>query len=106
MRSQGYARSNVGLEAHHFYKDAIVKRIKEYIDGKPVYETVTWGGHSAFCEKCRGVDLENSATFINACAEGSPLLMEKLVALQAPFEAEKKRRVLEWAKKAGVFKIK
>jgi hypothetical protein len=57
------------------------------------------------CEQCKGVDLAKPATFAMACAEGSPLLMEELVKIQAPAEREKKEKVREWAKKAGVFKM-
>jgi hypothetical protein len=83
-----------------------MRRLIAYEFGKPVYKNVTWSDHLDGCEQCKGVDLSKTATFATACAEGSPLLMEKLVEIQAPAEREKKRQVEEWAKKAGVFKIK
>ena len=64
---------------------------------------IFWGDHWPGCEKCREVDIEKSATFANACAQGSPLLMEELARRQAPKVAEKRKQEKEWAEKAGVF---
>ena len=73
--------------------------------GKEILVTVTWEDHEAHCTKCQQVILDKTATYALACAEGSPLLAEKAVELQRPAETERKRKVLEWAKAAGVFKI-
>lgn len=64
---------------------------------------VTWGDHWPGCDKCREVVIEKSATFANACAQGSPLLMEELAKRQAPAESAKRKAVEEWATKAGTF---
>lgn len=82
-----------------------MRRVIGYEFGKPIHQTVTWADHLDGCQKCKAVNLAKPGTFTLACAEGSPLLMEKLVVLQAPAEREKKQKVLEWAKKAGVFKL-
>jgi len=66
---------------------------------------VTWGDHWPGCEECRAVEIERSATFANACAQGSPLLIEELAKRQAPVATQKRKEVEEWAKKAGVFKM-
>ena len=74
------------------------------VSGKPFFETISWSDHRHGCEKCQSVDVERTATFVNACAEGSPLLMEYSASLQAPAQKEKEKTVREWAKRAGVFK--
>ena len=71
---------------------------------KENFINVYWGDHYPSCEKCREVDLEKSATFANACAEGSPLLAEEMIKRQRHLQQEKERAVRAWAKKAGVFK--
>ena len=80
------------------------RRLSEKKEGKYVYANIYWNDHAPQCEKCRSVDLDKSATFINACGEGAPLLAEECVKHQRPLQAEKDRQVREWAKKAGVFK--
>ena len=70
-----------------------------------VFVNVTWDDHIDDCAKCRTVDLNNTSSYVNACAEGSPLLMERAVEIQRPAQQEKARKVKEWAKAAGVFKI-
>ena len=75
-----------------------------YGDGKPYFKTITWSDHRACCAKCELVDLERTASFVLACAEGSPLLLEHTIRLQAPAQRERESKVREWAKKAGVFK--
>lgn len=67
--------------------------------------TRSWGDHWPSCERCREVSLEKSATFANACAEGSPLLMEELTKRQAPVEKQKRKEVEDWAKARGTFKM-
>ena len=83
-----------------------MKRTKLNEHGKEVTVIVLWGDHWPGCAKCREVSFEKTASFVNACAEGSALLSEELVKRQAPVEAKKKAEVLDWAKRAGVFKIK
>jgi hypothetical protein len=73
--------------------------------GKKTRVVVNWSDRSSLCHKCGKVDVTKPATFVNACALGSPLLMEKAVEIQAPVEKEKKKQVREWAKKMGVFKL-
>jgi len=51
------------------------------------------------------VDLEKTGSFVNACAQGSPLLMEHTVKMQIPAVKEKAKQVREWAKRAVVFKL-
>jgi hypothetical protein len=69
------------------------------------YEQVSWGDHYAACAKCREVDLEKPASFVNACGyPGAALLNEELTRRQAPVVREKMAAVREWARKAGVFK--
>lgn len=69
------------------------------------WKEVTWSDHYPACEKCRNVDLEVTATFVNACAyPGAALLNEELAKRQAPIVAQKRKEVREWAKKTGVFK--
>lgn len=75
------------------------------VNGKPIFETVTWGDHYPGCVKCREVDLDKSSSFVNACAQGSVLINEEMVKRQYPIVAAKRAEVLAWAKKAGVFKI-
>jgi hypothetical protein len=70
----------------------------------PEYKNVVWADHYPGCEKCRGVDLEKTASYVNACAEGSPLLMEELTKRQSPIVRQKAQEVKDWARKAGVFK--
>lgn len=66
---------------------------------------VKWGDHWPACEHCRTVDIDRSATFANACAQGSPLLMEELANRQAPVVRQKSAENKEWAKKAGTFVV-
>lgn len=75
----------------------------KFIDKDGDTRIVMWGDHWPACAKCREVDVAKSATFVNACAQGSPLLMEELARRQAPVEKEKRATVLEWARKVGVF---
>ena len=75
-------------------------------DGKPVFQTVKWEDHMPNCMRCQEVDPERTSSYIHACAQGSALLMELAVEKQRPAQREKDKAVLEWAKKAGVFKIK
>ena len=81
-----------------------MRRIKRTNEGV-VKVTVTWSDHRSECAKCQEVDIDKSATFVCACAEGSPLLMEHLVELRRPEGKRRAKEVLEWAKAAGVFKI-
>lgn len=83
-----------------------MKVIEKYVGGKPVFGQRFWGDHWPACEECRTVDLDKSASLANACAEGAPLLMEELAKRQAPVVRKKAAEVKEWAKKAGVFKLK
>ena len=76
----------------------------EKSDGTPEFVNVTWSDHRIKCAKCQTVDIERTATIANACAEGAPLLAEKLVDIQRPAQKEKAEAVRQWAKKAGVFK--
>lgn len=69
------------------------------------YVEVTWSDHRAGCPKCSEVDPDKPASFVKACAVGSPLLMEDLKERQAPVERQKQTEVKEWAKQAGVFKV-
>lgn len=79
--------------------------VKQEIGKEPEFQNVRWEDHIATCAKCNSVNVAKTATFVYACAEGSPLLMEHLVDVQRPAEKEKARIVKEWAKKAGVFKL-
>lgn len=81
-----------------------MKRITGYSGSTPEFTNIYWSDHASVCAKCRDVDVEQSATFVHACAEGSPLLMEELVKRQAPTVRASQAEVREWAKKAGVFK--
>lgn len=82
-----------------------MRRIKKYAeDGKPEYVQIVWSDHIMGCGKCRGVDVMKPASFVNACAEGSQLLMEELVKIRAPVQKKKAEEVRAWAKAAGVFK--
>lgn len=82
-----------------------MRRIIRDHAGRKVTVTVRWKDHRADCAKCQQVDESRTATFVLACAEGSPLLMEHLVKLRRPEVKRKQKEVLEWAKAAGVFKI-
>ena len=73
--------------------------------GRETMMVVTWSGHRDQCLKCQQVDLTRTATFVLACAEGSPLLMEHAVEMQRPVEKERQSEVIAWAKRAGVFKM-
>lgn len=64
---------------------------------------ITWHDHAPSCEKCRSVDLEKSATFVHACAQGSQLVMEEMKKRQAPVEKQKRADEEKWAKERGVF---
>lgn len=81
-----------------------MKRITGWNGGKPEFTNVVWRDHYPGCDKCRSVDLEKPASFVNACAEGSPLILEELAKQQAPIVAQKRAEVREWARKTGVFK--
>ena len=81
-----------------------MRRLAHDQNGKPFFKQISWSDHRHSCAKCQSVDLQRSATFALACAEGSPLLAEELVKMQMPAQQEKERVVREWAKKAGVFK--
>jgi len=82
-----------------------MKLIEKYEAGKPVYVTVTWGQHIVGCSRCGNVDIDKTSTWVNACAQGSALLAEKAREIHRPVQKKKAAEVLEWAKKAGVFKI-
>lgn len=81
-----------------------MKLITEYKAGKPVFETITWEGHSVNCDRCSKVDVDKPATFVHACAMGSRLLMDECVERQRPAVKEKQEKVRKWAEAAGVFK--
>lgn len=81
-----------------------MKFIEKYNGLEPVYTQIFWLDHKPACAKCREVDIERSATFANACAQGSVLLAEELAKRQAPIVKKKAAEVREWAKKTGVFK--
>lgn len=81
-----------------------MKFIERDQSGREQVVQVSWGDHRAGCAKCMDVDLAKSATFANACAQGSPLLMEALVNLQRPAEKQKADQVKDWAKSTGAFK--
>lgn len=83
-----------------------MKLIQRYEYGKPVYVQRYWGDHWPGCDKCREVVLESPATFAKSCAEGAALIMEELAKRQAPIVAQEAAEVKEWARKAGVFKIR
>lgn len=68
-----------------------------------IEQIITWFDHFPSCAKCREVNLDKSSTFVNACAQGSILVMEEMKKRQAPIEAQKAREVEEWAQKAGTF---
>ena len=77
---------------------------RDNITGKPFFVSITWSDHIAKCKACQAVDVTRTATFTRACAEGSPLLMEKLARDAIPAQREKEQAVRAWAKRAGVFK--
>ena len=66
---------------------------------------VNWGDHWPGCDKCRTVTIDKPATLANACAQGSPLLMEELAKRQAPEVKKQAAEVKAWAEKAGTFKM-
>jgi len=82
-----------------------MKLIKEYVQNKPVYETITWDEHAARCGKCMNVDLAQTSSFVFACALGSKLLNEKAKEIQRPVQQKRAKEVRDWAEKAGVFKL-
>lgn len=82
-----------------------MRRIERDKQGKEYTVIVKWDEHVAGCSKCQSVQFSSSASFVNACAEGSPLLMEELVKRQRPVQRKKDAEILEWAKKTGVFKV-
>lgn len=81
-----------------------MKFIERDRNGREQVVLVSWGDHQAGCAKCMEVDPIKSATFANACAQGSPLLMEALVDRQRPVEKDRAERVKAWAKETGAFK--
>jgi hypothetical protein len=76
-----------------------LKKVDE--DGRTVLVDVSWGDHSPGCKKCRRVDLEKSASFVDACAMGSKLIAEEMAKRQAPVVAQKRAEVKKWAREAG-----
>lgn len=72
--------------------------------GQGDFREELWGDHRPLCKSgCQEVDIERSATFVRACAEGSALLMEELKKRQAPVVREKAKQVEKWAQQTGVF---
>ena len=82
-----------------------MKFIEKYEHGRPVLREVFWSDHYPGCKHCREVDLAKPRTFSLACVLGSQLLNDELVKRQAPIVKQKRAEVLEWAKRAGVFKV-
>lgn len=65
-------------------------------------QTVTWSDHYPGCSKCREVDLDKPATFVNACGfPCSALLGEEMKKRAAPIAAKKAAEIKAWATEAG-----
>lgn len=73
--------------------------------GEPIYQLLTFADHAGGCSHCSNVDVSKVPTWVKACAQGSALLAELAIELQRPAQQEKARKVKEWAKAAGVFKL-
>ena len=75
-------------------------------NGIEVNVTINWLDHAPTCVRCRTVEITRSATFAQACSMGSRLVSEELHKRQLPAEHKKARAITEWAKQAGVFKLR
>lgn len=75
----------------------------KFYDSHGEEKIISWGDHWPGCASCRSVNIDKSATFVNACAQGSPLLMEEMAKQRAPIAREGAQINKQWARDRGTF---